>query len=632
LAVSVVLLAGVVSWLALDASRGVTERTNALVEEQIPELRAIGSLQDSLHRRVLNLYLYYATMEEALWETGGRIGDQIDAHLAELEGAAGLAEDGVVLRADIAELARYVDAFHLEMTKGRGRDWDVLREHLAGAQTVAGRIDGLLIAWAERIRAEVRDGGAATRLEVAQLNTMQIGFSIVLLLIVLIVVGMLIARIKDQAELYNRAYFDRLTGLPNRRRMEEDWQRSEPAKRRSLLLVKLDRYQLFTATFGHAVVDEIALLVVKRLQNAISIQRNDAQLYQFAPATWLIQVEDDEDHNASTLLSEMILRTALKPLQMAERELTVTSSIGVTHSPEHGDDVDELIHNADSALRTAQLKGECRAAVYLRRMKEQSEQFLNIEAAMRKGLHNTEFELFYQPKLDATDLICTGAEALVRWRREGELVSPGEFIPVAEESGFIMALGRWVIEEACRQWQEWSHAGSAVLPIAVNVSAQQFQAPDFVDEVAQALEKHSVPPSMLELEITEEATFGDPDAVVASLRALKDLGVTLAIDDFGTGYSSLAYLKTFPVDVLKIDRAFIHDMDESARDLSIVNMMVMLGRKLGFKVVAEGVETEYQQEHLRNIGCDLLQGFLYSKPLPADEFASFTARAASDVA
>lgn len=628
-AVAVITLSSLASWFGFRATNGVSERTKTLVTVQIPHLRSISALQDQVSRRMLGLYLYYATLEPSHWEAGVLLANSIGLQLSEI---SDLLNDQAqnALNTYNNKLTLHADAFHEEMSKGSARNWDTLREHLANAQTEAGMIDQRLLALAERIRREVRDESSLTTVEVTQLTSTQIAVSLVMLVVVLVTLWFLRARARDQAELFERAYFDRLTGLPNRRCFEEQWAAHDSLYQASII-IKLNHYQLFIGTYGQDIVNQIVLLVAERMQRAISMHKASASLFQLAPATWLIHMEDDEQRNGSALLSEMIMRMSLKPLNVGDREFTVTECLGVTHYPDHADSAESLLLNAETAVRVSLQEGKA-CTVYEEQMRTSSEQFLAVETAMRKGLHNNEFELFYQPKINAADLSCSGSEALVRWRKNGSLVSPGEFVPVAEESGFILTLGRWVLEEACRQWKEWQSQGITSLPVAVNVSAQQFQSPGFVDLVESTLARFSIPQGVIELEITEEATFGDPENIIDTLKALRKTGVTLAIDDFGTGYSSLAYLKKFPVQVLKIDQAFIKDMGGSARDLSIVNMMVMLGKKFDFKIVAEGVETQYQQEHLQSIGCDFLQGYLYSKPLSADAFPDYLIRQNTRVA
>ncbi len=627
LSLLVIVIAGVVSWLNLDATRSVSSRANTLVAKHIPQLREIGALQEAVHQRVLNLYLYYATTEQAHWLKSEQKHGEFAARLSTLEKLDTSRAQTERLQKLIQSFDQSAQKFHQEMRKNNQRDWDVLRDHLASSQVSATKLEAKLVTWAETIRSSAGEGGSQTTLEISRLNRIQIGFSVVILFIALFVLTMLRGRVKDQADLYHHAYFDRLTGLPNRRRMEADWLDNSSAvgnaNQTALLLINLDRYQLLTGTFGHALGDQAVLVMSDRLRNVILPYNQRATLYQFAPATWLIVFNEPPDYSDSIIFTKLIVDSTLEPLQLNERELSVTCSIGVTYFPAHGTDVDSLLRNADSALREAQSAGGGRYTIYHPDMQRRTEKFLSIESALRNGYKHGEFELFFQPKINALNLNCIGAEALIRWRRDGKLVPPFEFIPVAEESGLIIPIGHWVIEAACQQWRAWIDGGIAALPIAVNVSVQQFQQPGFAQQVSTILAQYEMPANMLELEITEEATFGDPQQVVATLQDLKKIGVSLAIDDFGTGYSSLSYLKSFPVDILKIDQVFVRQMESSARDHSIVNMMVTLARELGFKVVAEGVETEYQQESLRSMGCDFFQGYLYSKPLPVSGYHDF---------
>ncbi|MEE9494117.1 MAG: GGDEF domain-containing phosphodiesterase [Gammaproteobacteria bacterium] len=325
-------------------------------------------------------------------------------------------------------------------------------------------------------------------------------------------------------------------------------------------------------------------------------------------------------NSAGLSVAGALLDLSVTPMRLQERELSVTCSIGMASVTGHAQSLDGLLKHADTALRDVMLAGGSSYLVYNDAMDNEAEQMLSIENDLRLAIQRNELELFYQPKIDPLDSRVACAEALLRWRKQGELVSPGVFIPIAEQTALIIPIGEWVLRTACEQWKQWSEDGLSCVPIAVNISAQQFRLADFPAQVQAILDSAGMPPQMLELEITEEAATGDQQQVIATMHALKGIGVTLAIDDFGTGYSSLSYLKHFPLDVLKVDQSFIREMLCSQDDQAIVEMIVSLAHRLAFKVVAEGVETVEQQRFLEALGCDLLQGFLFSRPLPANDF------------
>lgn len=624
----VVVVACAAIWLNLDAARLVSTRADRLVSEFVPELRDIGVLQAATNQRVIELYRYYATTDVDRWEDNEPLRLQSAGLLQGLNTTIASRDSAADLIKAIADFERAVSAFHEEMSKSASRDWDKLRAHLAIAQEHATRIDHALTLWSSAIRASVEQGGLTTMFEISRLQRFQFGFSVGVSVVVLLVIAMLYTRTRDQAKLYRGAYYDRLTGLPNRRRMEQDWaERSHDAglgEKRALLLVSLERFQMVTGTFGYGIGDRLVSAISEQLVDTVSHKGTNSAVYHLAPAVWLIVVDDDEEHESASETALEVLDLAARPLYLDERKLVNSFSIGMTYFPEHSRPLDALLRNADISLRVAQADGGNRAVVYHQDMKERAENWLATETALRQALEENEFELFYQPKLTASDLSCAGAEALVRWRRDGRLVSPAEFIPVAEESGLIVPIGEWVLNEALRQWQQWHAAGLPARPIAVNVSAQQFSTSTFVDVVECAIEAFSIPPEMIELEITEQAAVAeDIEGVIETMNALRKLGVALAIDDFGTGYSSLSYLKRFPLNVLKIDRSFVSQMEVSRRDRAIVHMILILARELECRVVAEGVETEGQERDLIELGCDLLQGFRYSQPLCAEEYAAF---------
>jgi EAL domain-containing protein (putative c-di-GMP-specific phosphodiesterase class I) len=307
------------------------------------------------------------------------------------------------------------------------------------------------------------------------------------------------------------------------------------------------------------------------------------------------------------------------PCEIDGKQLHTTLSVGISFFPDNGEDVDTLMKNADTAMYCAKEKGRNNFQFFCPAMTTAATERLEIERDLRIALKNNEFELHYQPQVCANKGLIRGVEALIRWRHPDRgLIPPLKFIPIAEESGVIESIGNWVLEEACRQFAEWRQAGFDLRYVAVNLSAHQLRSPDLVGQVKSAISRFGLAPGQLELEITESVAMEDPERAIGQLRVLRESGVELAIDDFGTGYSSLAYLKMLPIHTLKLDRAFVRDIETDENDAAISSATVALAKILGLRVVAEGVETEAQRDFLMSHGCDLLQGYLFGKPEPAN--------------
>jgi EAL domain-containing protein (putative c-di-GMP-specific phosphodiesterase class I) len=289
--------------------------------------------------------------------------------------------------------------------------------------------------------------------------------------------------------------------------------------------------------------------------------------------------------------------------------------------PEDGETSEALLMNADSAMYRAKAAGRNNCKFFSDTMKIRSMHRVNLENDLRQAIDEEHFELYYQPKVDTSSGVIVGAEALLRWKHvERGWISPADFIPIAEETGLILPLGRWVLQEACRQLAEWQHSQLGQMPVSVNISSQQMYSDDLVAIVKSAVSDSGIGAEMLELEITESLLMRDIEATIDALNDLKKFGVDLSVDDFGTGYSSLSYLKRFPIDMLKIDRSFVRDLHHDSEDAAICAAIIAMGHNLGLKVIAEGVELEEQLAYLRDHDCDQIQGFLFSKPLPAGEF------------
>lgn len=428
-------------------------------------------------------------------------------------------------------------------------------------------------------------------------------------------------RKRSEEQIHYLAYFDVLTGLPNRSlffRLTD--QALLEAKRdqahAALLFVDLDRFKPINDSLGHEVGNQLLRQVATRLREALRAEDVVARLGgdEFAVALFDIA---QRDHAAN--VARKLLDVLKEPFRIHNHELKLGASIGIAIYPEDSPDTETLLRLADLAMYRAKQSGEG-YAFFSEELNRRALQRLRVEAGLRRALAQDELLLHYQPKVDIATGRVVGAEALVRWRHpETGMVPPGEFIPVAEESGLVVDIGNWVLNAACAQASAWRQAGLPPVKIAVNLSAREF-APDLSERVKEVLDRHGLPPSFLELEITEGVLAKSTEGVIRMMGELMSLGIGLSLDDFGTGFSSLSYLKRFPVDTLKIDRSFVTGIPGDANDCAIAGAIVSMAKQLRHTVIAEGVETQDQLAFLRQIGCDAIQGFLFSRPLDAASF------------
>ncbi|KON82403.2 EAL domain-containing protein [Azoarcus sp. PA01] len=429
------------------------------------------------------------------------------------------------------------------------------------------------------------------------------------------------ARKRAEADIQHLAYHDTLTGLANRFSLTARLQLSVAEARRNgqrlaVMFLDLDRFKHINDSLGHPVGDELLKQVARRLREAVRETDTVARLGgdEFVVVLQGIGGAHDVTHVAAKLLAELSA-----PYCVEATELHTTPSIGISLFPDDSADPAALMRNADTAMYHAKAAGRAKFQFYTDEMNRAATARLDLERKLRGAVARGEFELWYQPQFDARHGHLTGLEALVRWRHPQDgLIAPLRFIPLAEETGVIVEIGTWVLREACRQARQWLDAGLPELRISVNLSVRQLREKCLVSTVSTTLAANGLRPGLLELEITESAVMDNPGEAVALLQALKDLGVRIAIDDFGTGHSSLSYLKLFPLDHLKIDRSFVSDIEHDANDAMIVAAAVSLAHNLGLSVIAEGVESAVQVARLRELGCDELQGFHFSRPVTAD--------------
>jgi diguanylate cyclase (GGDEF)-like protein len=414
---------------------------------------------------------------------------------------------------------------------------------------------------------------------------------------------------------------DALTGLPNRRQLVDKVAKASARARReaggfALLLVDLDRFRQINDSLGHETGDRVLIDVAQRIK---SCMRTDDVLARIGGDQFALVVQG-ADSECAERSARRVLDAVAAPYNLDGAQFTLTCSIGGALCPANGHGADDLVRHAEAAVLAAKHSGRASYRAQQGRRGGDRRADIQLEHSMRQALASGRFRLHYQPQVELRSGSVVGAEALIRWRDPalGE-VSPARFIPVAEDSGFIIALGDWVLAQAVRQAAAW-HALKLAVPVAVNVSALQFQQPRFVDRVAAVLAASGLPPQRLELELTESILVRDADEALHRLQALARIGVRLSIDDFGTGYSSLAYLKRFPIGKLKIDRSFIKGLPGDDSDAAIVVAILQMARALGMKVIAEGVETDGQRQFLADSGCDEFQGFLFAPALDSLSF------------
>jgi diguanylate cyclase (GGDEF)-like protein/PAS domain S-box-containing protein len=427
-----------------------------------------------------------------------------------------------------------------------------------------------------------------------------------------------------EARMQRMANYDPLTGLPNLCLLTQLMGQALTETKRSqehgaLLVVEITRVGAISDTLGHEIGNEL-LCEIGRLFR-LSLREGDvlARLDGHKFAIALLHIEKREH---AGIVAKKLLAALAQPIALAAHNLQVGAHIGITVYNEDGADVPTLIRYADVAMAKAAQNIESNFLFYSEEMNQRAKEHLRIESELRQALQNNELMLYYQPKVSLRSGRIVGAEALLRWRHPVRgLVSPGVFIPVAEETGLILDLGEWVLEEACRQVRAWRDANLIMPPIAVNLSARQFDA-GLPKRIATVLERYGVQPDQINLEITESLLVRGTDGVIAIMNQLVAMGMALALDDFGTGYSSLAYLKKFPISTLKIDRSFVIGLPYEENDCAIARAIVTMAQQLRQEIVAEGVETAEQMAFLRELGCDQLQGYLFSQPVPAAEFAT----------
>lgn len=427
-------------------------------------------------------------------------------------------------------------------------------------------------------------------------------------------------RQENEEKMRHQAYHDSLTNLPNRHsfseRIDEAIKRAvRHEKCGALLFLDLDRFKLINDSLGHDAGDKLLITVAKRIQGSM---RDTDMVFRLSGDEFVIILEDLAKAESASNVARRTLEQMSRPIMLNDFEVIINISIGITAFPKPDATADTLLKEADIAMYQAKKTNQNHFEFYVEAMNTRANERLQLETDLQHALSNNEFILYYQTKVDAKTQKVSSLEALIRWNHPTKgILTPDHFIPLLEDIGLIYDVGSWVINSACQQAKQWINQGFPALRISVNVSAKQFHYPNLLTTVQTALLQSGLNPDYLELELTETMFVDNTEHAIDIMHQLKKLGVCLSIDDFGSGYSSLSYLKLFPVDYLKIDRAFIKDLSTNKKDAAITTTIISLANSLNLKLIAEGVENDYQLQFLQNLQCHELQGYLFSKPLPA---------------
>ncbi|MCF6093969.1 EAL domain-containing protein [Microaerobacter geothermalis] len=437
-----------------------------------------------------------------------------------------------------------------------------------------------------------------------------------------------ITELKEKDEIIKyQAYYDQLTGLPNRRMLNEQLNlklsQNQDDQKLAILILDLDQFKWINDAFGHTFGDALLKNMAVRLKGLFD---DDIFLARLGGDEFILLIENTPSRHVSfckhvEIIAQKVLKMLDKPFMIQEEEIIVTASVGISLFPDDAKDMDTLLKNADVALYRAKDHGGNTYQYYTDIWSDDGLRQLTLQKHLRKALTNKEFIIHYQPRIDIRSGKINGMEALLRWKNPKEgLISPTEFIPLAEKTNLIIPIGEWVMRTACKQNKKWQDMGYPPIRVSVNISPRQLQRDNLMEMVHNALKESGLQPHYLEIEITESDIMKNPEKNIEMLTQLKEMGVHISVDDFGTGYSSLNYLKRLPIDTLKIDRSFIKDIDTDRDNAAIVEAIITLAHQLHLKVVAEGVETKTQEAFLQKKCCDEIQGYLFSRPVPAEEF------------
>ncbi|MDY0749085.1 bifunctional diguanylate cyclase/phosphodiesterase [Paucibacter sp. R3-3] len=615
-----IILSLVMAWSSADIRRSATP----LLREQVPELRQLADLEAALLRHQLILNNYFA----------GSI-DRDDFLVGEMQARLQLIrlfEQLVVplnatgqlapVNGNVVELAQLADEFK-RVDREALRRTAHPREILMQLNAVVKALQEELSVTRRELETNLYRGSDRTVAAIDKITLLIFGFAGLTVLTSGFMLYHARARFNSEGRLAFQAAHDPLTGLAHRRALEHRLG-ARGSSGKVLVLGLVDRFDRIVGGLGHARGDELLQALAQRL---IKVAADfEGQAFSLDGPTVALLFERDSLESCADYAVEQLRRQMAEAFILDGHEVFIDLTLGYACEDSGEAQGEPLLRRAGAALQSAMRIGGGSVVGYSSMLQTLSLARLDMETDLRHALEREELELFYQPQLDLPTGRLSGFEALVRWRRSGRLVSPADFIPIAEESGLIIPIGDWILEEACRQARRWNepnmHQGLPVT-VAVNLSMRQFRKTQFIESIEQSLRRSEVNPTHIELELTESAAMHNPDQVLQLLQRLRGMGLALAIDDFGTGYSSLAYLQRFPLDKLKIDQSFVRELsrgDDAAAKRNaenIVRAMITLGHQLNLRVIAEGVETEEQMHQLVQLGCDAIQGYLYGRPVPA---------------
>jgi len=603
------------SWRIYHLGQEVMSTTAPLSREKLPLLKTISYLKLSVTSIEPTLYEYYATTDRETYltraeENRSRIKMSWDRIRPGFAGHPALTQFDTCY-GDIQGIA--VDLDHI--LGASSVDWDAARAALKKLSVESRRIEGILDQLVDVVQSDVISGGERADSGVSEIVQLVVAYSLAIFLGALFVGLALDARRRAELRLIELARHDPVTGLPNRLMFQEMMNRHRTTPF-GLLLFGIDQFKRVLGGLGLGAGDELLKAVARRIESALpAMDFAGCRVFRFEGVEFGVILPQTEDNEELVRVARAVHEAMEQPFVVERRDMFVNLNCGAALYPRDSGDGITLVRNAGAAMQASREQNRNRFRVYDKTMSDLALERLALENDLRRAIENGELALHYQPQVSLESGAVLGVEALLRWRRNGEMVSPAVFIPHAETSGLIIPIGLWVLRQACLQAKAWQDAGLPPLIMAVNISPRQFLQEDFVATVAEVLESTGLAAENLELEVTEGAAVQDVEHAIRTLTALKHLGVHLSIDDFGTGYSSLSYLKRFTVDKLKVDQSFVRQMSDSERDGAIVAAVVELGHQLGLKVIAEGVETVGQLRQLIGLGCDEMQGYYFGRPV-----------------
>ncbi|WP_342118852.1 putative bifunctional diguanylate cyclase/phosphodiesterase [Pseudoduganella sp. OTU4001] len=583
------------------------ERAARKEAETLLEQKSLELYENFQHLRQLNTHLEdselrYRTLVElapdAIWIHSGGVITFVNPAAVRLFGAA-TAEELIGTNA----LDRFPPAFHTVVEEWSGLDLQKVHEKQRSTLQLL-RVDNNLVD-VEFFASDIRFNNEDSVMNVAHDIT---------------------ERLLHEKAIKHQATHDQLTGLPNRSlfldRLTHAIRRAERRKEKlAVVFVDLDKFKQINDTLGHAVGDELLRTVAGTLKKCV---RDFDTVARLGGDEFVLLLDSPLGDTTPGMIAERIGARLAQPLQLAGQDHIITGSMGLSLYPNDGAQAEVLLRQADIAMYRAKEGGRNRFQFFTPEMQHRLDARVTLEQGLMRALQRDEFVLHYQPQVDIRRGKVIGMEALLRWESPDlGLVPPLEFIPVAEESNLIIAIGNWVLDKVCATMRKWLDTGVPVVPVAINVAASQFSNSDLEKQVREVLTRYHLHPHLIELELTESLSMDNPEGTIDLMYRLKDIGVAMSIDDFGTGYSNLSYLKRFPVDKLKIDKSFTSGLTRDPEDRSIVTAVIRLAHSLGLKAIAEGVETEGQLQLLAREGCDELQGYFFSKPLPEAQAAKF---------